>query len=182
MGLGSAMAGGNPASGASQPRGFYPTPADVTKALLSVEKFEGGIWEPACGNGAISKLLIAAGYKVVSTDIHPLGYGSPADFLKVEPRQVANIVTNPPFDLARKFIEHAMLFKPKKLALMLKATYWHAKNRHALFERYQPARVYPLLWRPDFMELGRPTMEVQWCVWDSAHSGGTIYQPLCKPV
>ena len=27
---------------------FYPTPPEAVKALLSVEQFEGDIWEPAC--------------------------------------------------------------------------------------------------------------------------------------
>ena len=29
---------------------FYPTPPEATRALLSVETFEGLIWEPACGD------------------------------------------------------------------------------------------------------------------------------------
>jgi hypothetical protein len=174
------MAYGNPADG-RQERDFYPTPIEVTQALLSVETFEGGIWEPACGNGAMSNVLLAAGYKVISTDIHPLDFGTQADFFNVKPRLVTNIVTNPPFDLAQRFIEHAMLFQPKKLALVLKATYWHAKNRMPLFEKYPPARIYPMLWRPDFLGKGRPTMEAQWCVWDRDHAGATIYHPLRKP-
>jgi hypothetical protein len=28
---------------------FYPTPPEATRALLSVETFDGLIWEPACG-------------------------------------------------------------------------------------------------------------------------------------
>ena len=28
---------------------FYATPAPSTEALLSVEQFEGDIWEPCCG-------------------------------------------------------------------------------------------------------------------------------------
>lgn len=27
---------------------FYPTPPEATRALLSVENFDGDIWEPAC--------------------------------------------------------------------------------------------------------------------------------------
>lgn len=27
---------------------FYPTPPEATRALLSVEQFEGSVWEPAC--------------------------------------------------------------------------------------------------------------------------------------
>jgi len=55
---------------------FYPTPPEATRALLSVETFEGSIWEPACGDGAISKVLTEAGYQVVSTDLIDRGYGA----------------------------------------------------------------------------------------------------------
>lgn len=34
---------------------FYPTPPEMTRALLSVELFYGAIWEPACGDGAMSR-------------------------------------------------------------------------------------------------------------------------------
>jgi hypothetical protein len=39
---------------------FYPTPPEAVRALLSVESFEGSIWEPACGDGAISRTLVEA--------------------------------------------------------------------------------------------------------------------------
>ena len=34
---------------------FYPTPAYVTQALLDNYRFTGEIWEPACGDGRMSK-------------------------------------------------------------------------------------------------------------------------------
>lgn len=58
------------------PHDFYPTPPEAVRALLSVEAFEGSIWEPACGDGAISKVLLAAGFDVVSTDLIDRGFGS----------------------------------------------------------------------------------------------------------
>ena len=61
---------------------FYITPPEATKALLAVEKFGPCIWEPACGDGAMSRTLEEAGYKVTSTDLHSHGYGvSGVDFL-----------------------------------------------------------------------------------------------------
>ena len=51
------------------PNEFYPTPPEATRALLSVERFEGSIWEPACGEGAIANVLADAGHKVVATDL-----------------------------------------------------------------------------------------------------------------
>ena len=58
------------------PHDFYPTPPEAIRALLSVETFEGSIWEPACGDGAISKVLLEAGHEVVSTDLIDRGYGA----------------------------------------------------------------------------------------------------------
>jgi len=61
---------------------FYPTPPEGTRALLRVEKFEGTIWEPACGDGAISRELEAVGHTVLSTDLIDRGYGTAGvDFL-----------------------------------------------------------------------------------------------------
>ncbi len=77
---------------------FYPTPPEATRALLSVESFEGSIWEPACGDGAISKVLIEAGYEVISTDLIDRGYGAGGhDFLKSSRPLAKNIITNPPY-------------------------------------------------------------------------------------
>lgn len=42
---------------------FYPTPTWATVALLDKEKFDGEITEPACGDGAISKVFENNGFK-----------------------------------------------------------------------------------------------------------------------
>ena len=47
MGIGAAMAGGNPTTG-RQENDFYPTPSDVTKALLYEYDFGPKIHECAC--------------------------------------------------------------------------------------------------------------------------------------
>lgn len=181
--LGAMMAGGNPAGG-RQDDDFYPTPADVTEALLTVERFEGGIWEPCCGDGAMVKVLQVAGYLVDATDINPRGCGRQADFLETKSlaHGCENIVTNPPFELAVPMIEHALFgLGAKKLALVLKASFWHAKTRKKLWDRCPPAAIHPLLWRPDFLGKKRPTMEVMWCVWERGHTGPTHYRPLVRP-
>src|SRR5215470_5861126 len=61
---------------------FYPTPPEAVRALLSVEQFDGPIWEPACGDGAISRVLEEQGHQVTSTDLIDRGYGeADVDFL-----------------------------------------------------------------------------------------------------
>ena len=77
---------------------YYPTPPEGTRALLSVEAFDGPIWEPACGEGHISKLLTGAGYDVVSTDLVRRGFGDGGvDFLQQTEPRAKHIVTNPPY-------------------------------------------------------------------------------------
>lgn len=58
---------------------FYATPEESTKALLAVEEVIYPAWEPACGQGHISKLL--TGGTVFSTDLVDRGYGVVKDFL-----------------------------------------------------------------------------------------------------
>jgi len=62
---------------------FYPTPEIATLKLLEKESFKGDIWECACGDGAISKILKSKNYKVFSSDIVCRDYGETTmDFLK----------------------------------------------------------------------------------------------------
>ena len=76
---------------------FYPTPPEATLALLNKQKFEGNIWECACGDGAISKILIDEGYDVYSSDLIDRNYGDVGlDFLESN-KKYDNIITNPPF-------------------------------------------------------------------------------------
>ena len=82
---------------------FYPTPPEATQSLLNRQKFKGNIWECACGNGAMSKVMIEQGYDVYSSDLIDRGYGEVGiDFLQSN-KKVDNIVTNPPFNLATEF-------------------------------------------------------------------------------
>ena len=81
-------------------RDFYATPDWVTEALLQHTRFRGPIWEPCCGDGAISTILAAHGYDVVSTDIADRGFGtSGVNFLTCDavPPGCRCIVTNPPY-------------------------------------------------------------------------------------
>ena len=49
------------------PDGYHPTPPYGTRALLAFERFESVICEPACGDGAMSRILEAAGHTVIGT-------------------------------------------------------------------------------------------------------------------
>jgi hypothetical protein len=102
---------------------LYETPPAAVRALLDAEDFAPPIWEPACGPGAIVRVLRDAGYGVVATDIKD--YGCPdalggVDFLLESnaPKGVQTIITNPPYRLANKFVRHALTLAPKVIMLL----------------------------------------------------------------
>lgn len=61
---------------------FYPTPPEATVALMDFLDLPKGtkIWEPACGQGHMVKVMEQMGYAVIGTDIQ---FGD--DFLKAPP-------------------------------------------------------------------------------------------------
>lgn len=161
---------------------YYPTPADVTKALLDFIAIPKGsvIWEPACGEGHMVEVMESYGYKVIATDIK-----NGVDFLNTQTRDCDWIITNPPFSHSEQFIKQC-IESGKPFALLLKSQYWHAKKRLKLFRHYKPEYILPLTWRPDFLfkERGRGAslMDVIWCVWGSEKTDETKYIPIERPV
>jgi len=124
-----------------QKNDFYPTPEYATEALLKREKFIGTIWECACGDGAISKVLERHNYDVYSTDLYDYGYGDAGvDFLEEYVLDINNIITNPPYKLATKFVLHAQEIANKKIAMLLKLVFLESSSR------------YKLLFNPDTLE------------------------------
>ena len=115
---------------------FYPTPSNATQSLLDRQKFDGNIWECACGDGAMSELLIKSGYNVYSSDLIDRGYGETGiDFLQ-STKQVDNIVTNPPFNLATEFTTHAFKLARKKVVMLSKVSYLEGlRRRKEIFEK-----------------------------------------------
>src|SRR5437016_12455025 len=52
---------------------LYSTPSVAVEALLRVEQIPHCIWEPACGRGAIVRVLRDHGHAVIASDIHDYG-------------------------------------------------------------------------------------------------------------
>ena len=151
---------------------FYATSRPVIEALLKVEKFEGNIWEPCCGEGHISKVLIEHGYNVKSSDLIDRDYGTPhIDFLS-EASECDNIITNPPYKNALDFAEKAVELACGKTALLLKLNFLEGIKRKSFFEVRPPAWVYVFSQRQSLMKNGKPykggMMALAWFVWDSA--------------
>ncbi len=180
-GLGSMMVGGS--AGKRQAHDFYPTPPEVTAALLGQWRPRARVVdEPACGDGAIARVLARHGYRVVASDLVDRGYGEAGvDFLEVKRLRAPAIVTNPPFEFAAEFIDHGLTLGAVEMAQLLKSTFWHTAEHFKLFHRWMPAVVFPLTWRVDFLGLGGPTMDLAWSVWKRGHRGYPPYVPLARP-
>lgn len=126
---------------------FYPTPPELFAPLFSRDKrllrSLAGVWEPACGDGAISRVLEDDGHlSVTSTDLVDRGYGkSRCDFL-MEPKLLAPaIITNPPFRLWREFAEHAHQLGAPYIALLGRLQLLEGKRVSAFFQKSGLSRV-----------------------------------------
>lgn len=156
---------------------FYPTPRGVTLALLDVEAFPTVVWEPACGDGAISKVLWEHGFTVVSEDLIYRGYGvGDLDFLVNREKKADCIVTNPPFSLANEFIKKAHDLGVSKVAYFMKLAALETLERSYLLERTGLSRVWVFRNRVLLTRNGKPArgggmIAFAWFVWDSLHHG-----------
>lgn len=114
----------NNVSGKRKKSDFYETPYSITRHLLNVEDFDYNltICEPACGDGAIVKVLKEKTNNVIAYDIEK-------NFLS-ETKQYDYIITNPPFSIAYEFIVKAKQVAKKKFAFLLPLSYLHGKKRY----------------------------------------------------
>lgn len=153
---------------------FYPTPPWATFALLDNEKFEGDVWEPACGDGTMSRVIEAHGLHVRSSDLYNRGFGeSGVDFLKSR-RRADNIITNPPYNSAEGFVQAGLKLARNKFALLLRLAFLESASRHnSIFSFTPPARVWVFSERITFYPAGAEvkgtgTTAYAWFVWDKA--------------
>ena len=89
-----------------------------------MEKFDSrlSVYEPECGNNAITNVLLTKWKSVVSYDVE-------TNFL-LDERRHGYIITNPPYSLSYEFIEHAKILSRLKFAFLLSIIYLHGKRRY----------------------------------------------------
>lgn len=165
--------------GRDKKRDFYPTPERATRALLKVEDFHSWIWECACGDGAISKVLREMGFSTLDTDLYDYGFGrSGIDFLTSEEPYLRdyNIITNPPFILAEKFVIKAMSLKTRKFAFLAKLAFLEGQKRSKLLQSTPLKNVWVFEKRLTMTRNGEPQRSTgmiafAWFVWEKDYSG-----------
>lgn len=168
---------GHNANGDREKDDFYPTPTNATQSLLDKQKFEGEIWECACGNGAMSEVMKDNGYQVFSSDLIDRGYGDTGiDFLQSN-KKVDNIVTNPPFKLATEFTLKSFELARKKVVMLSKISYLEGvKRRELIFNQNKLEKVLIFSRRVPFkkestQKLAGGLMAFGWFIYDVNYNG-----------
>lgn len=165
---------------------YYATDPIAIEKLLKKEIFKKDVWECACGEGHLSKVLMRQNYNVRNTDIVDRGFANTevADFLQIEEKNNRDIITNPPYKFAKEFVHHALSISQDgtKIAMLLKLQFLEGQNRRKFFEKFPPLRVYVFSKRimcaknGNFEKYKNSAMAYAWYIWIK----GVKTQPVIK--
>ena len=152
---------------------LYETPAWCTEVLLRHVVFQRKILEPAAGRGAIAKVLSKNNYEPICQDLMVRDYVpcEKFNFFKREyvPKSF-DIITNPPYDVAEKFVRHALeiTVMGQKVAMLLRNEWDCAYTRSDLFNHNCFRMKIVLTRRPRWVadSTGAPRHNYAWYIWD----------------
>lgn len=171
---------------------FFPTPPWATRALcefLLIQDSRLGTkraWEPACGQGHMSRPLAEYFETVFSSDAHAYGFGQVRDFLFPGEGPLFDwIITNPPFRLAEEFAHRAIDLAREGVALLVRTAFLEGVGRYrTLFSKRKPATIMQFTERVP-MHKGRldpngsSATAYCWIVWYCRpHKPGPMSAPL----
>lgn len=176
------LAASNHSSGERQQHDYYATEPKAAELLLAEETFSPVIWECACGEGHLSKVLKEHGYEVISTDLIYRGYGDPEPLNFLEETLLdfeGDIITNPPYKYALDFVKQALnsVQYGKKVAMFLKLQFLEGKGRKQFFLENPPKTVYVSSSRlicaknGDFEKYTSSAVAYAWFVWEKGFRG-----------
>lgn len=156
---------------------FYPTPEWGTQALLNHVSFHGPIMEPCCGDGAMVNVLKQTGQPIIASDIVDRGFGAVMDFLDVQ-EPIANIVTNPPFNVAEPLLTHALSLASQKVCFLLRTAFLESRRRYGSFYQLTPpSKLLVFTERLSMYPKGHDvngggTTSYAWFIWDKQDESG----------
>lgn len=169
----------NNSKGKRKKSDFYETPYSLTRLLLKNEKINGSILEPACGNGAIVKVLNEYGFNSVN-------YDKEKDFF-TEKGFFDWIITNPPYSLAFEFIKKAKTCT-NNIAMLLPLSYLHGKKRYDEIYKDTVFRLHKVYVFTRYPMLGDALREdgkhntgmmvYAWFVWNKKYTGEPVIKWL----
>ena len=182
---------------------LYETPPEAMHVLLALERFSTTVWEPACGRGAISRMLEDAGYGVVLSDINDYSTADAngelqavIDFRDTKPGEgeCHDIVSNPPYgEVMNAFIAHALrVHRPRKMALLLNINAYFGfedADRNFIMKTCPPARIIAHAHRLPMMHRdgwdgpkASSQMNTAWFIWERQDDGGYGSQTIIDRV
>jgi hypothetical protein len=179
------LAASNHSSGERQKHDYYATDPKAMELLLEEEQFSPVIWECACGEGHLSRVLEEHGFEVISTDLIYRGYGDdePLDFLnETLDGFEGDIITNPPYRYALQFVQRALeTVQPgRKVAMFLKLQFLEGKERKKFFMDNPPKTVYVSSSRLNcakngkFEDYSSSAVAYAWFVWEKGFHSDPI--------
>jgi hypothetical protein len=118
---------------------FYIEPAWCTERLLAACLFAGPIWDPCCGTGTIPKMIAARGMPdnaAGGSDLVYRGYGEGGRDFLTDPGPYYNLIFNPPFALAERFIQHALDVASCRVAVLVRIAFLVSQGRRARPDDY----------------------------------------------
>jgi hypothetical protein len=129
---------------------FFPTPPWATRALfehvLYAKTFKDQhLWDPACGDGAMVRVLFEYSRHALGSDVHNYGEGFRSHdfllpFVPWEGWRPDWIITNPPFRLAEQFVWHGLEIAERGVAVLVRSVFIESIGRYKnLFKTRQPA-------------------------------------------
>ena len=171
-----------------QKEDFYATEPSALIIFIEKLKLDGieidkKVWECACGKRHLANVLLDYGHEVKMTDIvNRVEDIFIEDFLTSDSYFEGDILTNPPFNLAEKFVEKGIekLKEGKRLFLFLKIQFLEGQKRKDLFKKYPPKYVYCYSARQkcardgEFEKYTATTQFYAWYVWEKGYEGETI--------
>lgn len=165
---------------------YYATdPRALARLLKRFNAFQHKVWEPACGEGHLAKVLVEKKYQVKKSDIMVRSYPcEQIDFLNYNDEWDGDIITNPPYALATEFVLHALeLLHPMNMAaFFLKIQFLETKRRYETIFKKQPPK-YVFVFRDritvakngDIKEFEKSSAVCYaWYIWSKGLGGPTI--------
>lgn len=145
---------------------FYETPIRCVDALLEREKFLWNILEPASWNWAISKRLIDNWYEVISKDIRTdeIVFWQWGCNIFDENLLYSNIVTNPPYCVAKDFITKSLSITNGKVCMFLKLQFLESIDRYSFFKSTPLKKVYVFCKRPTLYPANTEEPKNKWTI------------------
>lgn len=168
------------------PFDFYVEPKSCVESLFQAVRFNGSIHDPACGGGNIPRVAESLGYEASGSDMVDRGYGDGrTDFLSDFTRR-DNIVSNPPYVMAERFVHHGLKIAAGRIAMLVRLAFLEGQaRRKSLFIPFPPELVLVLSRRPSMPPGDRPEISAKggkvayaWAVWnkDTARQIGMGFQ------